>query len=73
MHWLGLMSAFGIATPRDDAAALRWWQKATDGGDTSAMLSLGDAYRFGIEGQSHTLDDSMELYNKAVPDKMCCD
>ena len=36
--------ALGEGVPKDDAEAVRWWEKAAEQGDVAAQINLGIAY-----------------------------
>ena len=52
----------------DDGAALRWLRLAADGGDTSAMVTLGYRHRFG-EGVPQDLSEMLRWYRAAAAEE----
>ena len=52
----------------DDSEALRWLRLAADGGDTSAMVTLGYRHRFG-EGVRQDLSEMLRWYRAAAAEE----
>ena len=52
----------------DEEAALRWLRLAADGGDTSAMVTLGYRHRFG-EGVPQDLQEMLRWYRTAAAEE----
>ena len=64
----GLLGALYEEELDDDGAALRWLRLAADGGDTSAMVTLGYRHRFG-EGVPQDLSEMLRWYRAAAAEE----
>jgi len=42
MNNLGILYMKGMGTPKDDAQAMNWYQKAAGAGNADSMNNLGD-------------------------------
>lgn len=61
----GDMLRSGIGVTRDEALAVEWFQKASDGGSAYATYRLALAYRDG-QGVEKDLEKSFDLFTKAA-------
>ena len=57
--------ACGDGVQQDQSEAVRWWRKAAENGDTTALLRVGQAYERG-EGVTQDYAEAMRWYRKAA-------
>ena len=63
---VGVKFAEGIFAPYDIVEAVRWWERAVEGGDVYAMGALAGLYWMGEGGVEQDFDRAFELMTKAA-------
>jgi hypothetical protein len=62
---LGFLYSVGDGIPRDEKAAIVWWQRAANQGDAFAELELGDSYAHGW-GVEQNFGEAAKWWRKAA-------
>lgn len=63
---LGDCYYYGVGTPKDMAAAVRWYENATREGDPAAAFKLGCVYELGLEGVPKDEAKSATMFTMAA-------
>ena len=65
MWHLGNFYGYGLGVPRDQAEAVRWYLKGSEGGNASAMRDLGFMYQSGL-GVTKDYAEALRWYRKGA-------
>jgi TPR repeat protein len=65
LPWVGVIYGEGLGVAKDDAEAVRWYQKAADQGNNAGQNNLGEMYQLG-RGVAKDDAEAVRWYRKAA-------